>query len=890
MPNQDTEEGTIGVQPGAGRSRRIMTLRCWGVYACVLLAAAGVLLLPRAIQWQIGTEWRAARWVMGGMGVAGLAGLIVWSTVVGARGTVAAAGAPKGRRRGAFVVGLLASGSLAAGIGTNLVSSKIDRHWENGLPSQEKFYHNHDSARLVGQTVRMMVLRFRDAEKDEEARKTLTAIADRVPDGWEILSKSTDPADMALLRPGAVTAGASDAVVAAVLLDPAQQALDAERWGMIISRFCAEAGAQPLAPDVQSRLASSMGGDFASSFRESAKYAWERNDKAWASLEIDMFLRLKESIQLGARQQSEEWRAEFAVLHDRASELYAMMDQWPREAKENHKALIVRFDGVMAELLVLRRLAEETKSGVEDANKKLDDQGVRLADMQRMMSRSHDSTQVVDQFMDEMRSEVAKVKEQVNRLVAATPADSDAIRAELDAFGTTVRTLSERVEGAALLAATGAATGEELRGATDSLRAELADAMQRLATVEAVGVGSQLDFGTALSEVRASLTVVQGRVDSIERESADRAARGADLERIAASLGETADPLERAITLVARASASGSKAHWSEADDALAACDAISASGAKWTPEQEYLLLVARGDRAYFNGDTEDALDVYKSAVALRPFDTLALGRVRRANASVARARRASEEMALRMEPVAEPVPSSPGAAWFTMVPRKHLTVKGDALTMVERARSLEASMQCTACSGTGQRVKRVPVRNYSRSPDGQLIRSTEYKDEWYDCDVCNKRLFGTDERASQLLRSFAQQCGRTKITRELEPKRIEALYDGVRAAIVRNDTTLPTLNDEATTLFSRSEVSTDTPVWFSGSVSDRAEVDNGEGKSVYLLLEGPGGRDVVVIDPLLDRVSAGARVWVFGLCTTIHNVDGSRMVPVVQNALLVPP
>lgn len=867
-----------------------MSLRCWGVYACVLACAAGVLLLPRAIQWQIGTEWRAARWVLGGTGVAGLIGLIVWSTVVGARSTAAAIGAPKGRRRGAFVVGLLASGSLAAGIGTNLVSTQIDRHWENGQPSQEKFYHNHDSARLVAQTVRMMVLRFRDAERDEAARKTLTAIADRVPEGWEKLSTSTDPEDVALLRPGAVTSGTGDAVVAGVLLDPGQQALDAERWGKIISRFCAEAGAEPLAPEVRSRLASSMGGDFASSFRESAKYAWERNDKAWASLEIDMFLRLKESIQLGARQQSEAWNAEFALLHERANELYAMMDQWPREMKENHKALIVRFDDVMAELLEIRRLAEETNKGVKDANEKLESIAASQRRMETTLSRIDDPSAA----FDAMGAEITKIRAQVDRMTAATAADADGIRAAIDAFGLTVRSLSERVESTSRLAVAGTTRVEELSGATESLRAEVAGAMERLAGVEAAGAGvagSQPDVGAALNEVRASLSVVQGRVDTIEREAAERAARSANLEQIVATLGESVDPLERAITLVARAAASGSEAHWSEADDALAACVAYSDSAAQWSPEQEYLLLVARGDRAYFNGDSEGALNMYKEAVSMRPFDTLALGRVRRSNASIARARRASEEMALRMEPVVTPGPTDTGAVWFTMVPRKKLVAKAEFVTLVSRARSLESQMQCATCTGTGQRTRRVPDGpRRLRSTDG-LISDQPMKDEKYTCDVCNGDLFGKPERASQMLGSFAQQCGRTTVTREVEPARIEALNAGIREAIVRNGRTLASFDADANGLFSRGEVPGDTPVWFSATVADRAVAANGEGgNSIYLLLRGPGGRDVVVIDPLLDRAAAGAAVWVFGVCTTIHHADGSRAVPVVQNALLVPP
>lgn len=344
------------------------------------------------------------------------------------------------------------------------------------------------------------------------------------------------------------------------------------------------------------------------------------------------------------------------------------------------------------------------------------------------------------------------------------------------------------------------------------------------------------------------------------------------------------DSSEASVALRAQALVLRAEAHSDSSDVDGAAADysrVIDLEGApvRWLAvallsRAELRMAAGRGDEAKTDCDRLIALEEAPAELVADAKDLLAAI--------------ASTSSAGSADPDDEPVNTG---AWFAMVPRKTTVAKNDINSLVGRARELENAMQCTSCTGTGQRVRRVPVRTYSRSPDGQLIRSTEYKDEWYDCDICDKRLFGTAERASQLLRSFAQQCGRTKVTREPEPARIEALYNGVRAAIVRNDRSLPTLDDDAATLFSRAEVPGDTPVWFSASVSDRAVVANSEGgNSTFLLLRGPGGRDIVVIDPLLDRVSTGASVWVFGVCTTIHNVGGSRMVPVVQNALLVPP
>ena len=91
----------------------------------------------------------------------------------------------RGRSR-AFVIAMsLSTVAIFQGIASNIVAAIVDYRLEARLPDVRAFYRNHDLALVVGQSLRMLILRRSEREpKDDPGRAALVKLANHAPGAW----------------------------------------------------------------------------------------------------------------------------------------------------------------------------------------------------------------------------------------------------------------------------------------------------------------------------------------------------------------------------------------------------------------------------------------------------------------------------------------------------------------------------------------------------------------------------------------------------------------------------------------------------------------------------------------------------------------------------------
>lgn len=346
-----------------GRAFGIMPWWCWLMYVGIAPAALWVILSQRALMWDAASDWRHLRWVAVAIGVTLTVALVVWSAVTTTREHGERVAGRHGKRASAFVVGLLACGTIAGGIAINLASARVDGYLREMQPSVKDFYVNHDTTRLAGRTIKMIILKARPKDAPLEVRYSVTRIANHAPEAWVRLATTNET--MGLLVDQKSGASVDDKALARFLLLPETKALSSERWLEVIDLWVADVGCEPLPEETRSGLADRLHETFAEAIRESAKYAWEKGDRAWPALQIDMGRMLLEEARRGVRPDDKELNAEMGVLHKDSQCLHDLAGLLDGKAASRHVDLLNRTQSILDEL---RRIQDS----LGEMDKKLD--------------------------------------------------------------------------------------------------------------------------------------------------------------------------------------------------------------------------------------------------------------------------------------------------------------------------------------------------------------------------------------------------------------------------------------------------------------------------------------------------------------------------------------
>lgn len=742
----------------------IMPAWCWFFYIVVAPIAVWVFLTQRALMWDAASDWRHLRWLGIAIGLTLIVALVIWSALTTTKEHGERLAARHGKRAAAFIVGLLATGTIAGGIAINLASARVDGYLNDMQPSVNDFYHNHDTTRLAGRTIKMIILKSREKAPSLEVRFTMTRIANHVPKAWDELAKAQSTLEkpdsevsekdrkeaeslahlVRLILGSDKERGVDDKSLAAYLLQPDALALGNQSWLTLLDHWTTEIPCEPLPDETLEIVATRLHQSFASAMRESAKYAWQKGDRAWPALQIDMGRLLIEDANRGVRRDDTELRTELAQLHDEAQCLQDLVAALDRDATSRHQQLI-------------------TSTG-----------------------------QILDQ-LDLIKASLAGMDKKLDLILAAV----------------TPRPAEDNIEPPKLTP----------------------------------------DQESSLREVYAG-----------------------------------GNPLQQAIAAVALASASTGSARWENADAALREVESWKSTGIAWTPGDECRLLMAKGDRLLYDGDIEGANTLYQLAMQAQPMNAYATTRASVATTVIQRRTRPviieEQPVIVRRDPVYVPAPSVP---WHQGLDWDPLVATDTSSALVGRANDLVAGVQCKGCSGKGTVTKKERVGENDRD---MIFKEPVYRTVTRTCPTCNGGLFDSEERIDARLEDIARRASATRPRTDADAARFDRISEKLKEALVNNGREAPTLNNSARALFASMDINSPTPVWFSGTVSDRVELGQDDRRAVAMRIKSNAGRDVVVVDPIADS-PAGGTVYVFGMCTKVHDAPGGQM-PVVQSALVV--
>jgi hypothetical protein len=176
----------------------------------------------------------------------------------------------------------LATLFVSQGIASNLVAARMDEEIHKRLPKPREFYENHDLTQLVGQSLRMLILRHRDQTSGGKLEEqSLEALARHAPDAWLSLATSDDPERKrrveALTEPN----------LTRFVRDRRATALDREQWSTILSDWARDAGVA-LTETTREALADEIATDFGISLREALKHDFVNGGKAAQALWLDI--------------------------------------------------------------------------------------------------------------------------------------------------------------------------------------------------------------------------------------------------------------------------------------------------------------------------------------------------------------------------------------------------------------------------------------------------------------------------------------------------------------------------------------------------------------------------------------------------------------------------
>lgn len=160
----------------------------------------------------------------------------------------------------------------------NIAAARVDKFWESRKQQGVDIYKSHDLAKLVGQCVRLAILRHAQTVADSPQRKALESIAAIAPRKWLALTEARDQRVAAL----------ADARLIQFIRQPDALALHQAHWVSLLGDWRLEAHAEDVDSQTLAAAASTVAVDFGITLRETLKADFESGGRAWASLQLDI--------------------------------------------------------------------------------------------------------------------------------------------------------------------------------------------------------------------------------------------------------------------------------------------------------------------------------------------------------------------------------------------------------------------------------------------------------------------------------------------------------------------------------------------------------------------------------------------------------------------------
>lgn len=184
---------------------------------------------------------------------------------------------PKSTRSRLWTI-LAAAIVISGNLCLNIAASRIDKFWQERRQYTTEIYINHDLANLVGQCIRLAMLRYAGNVDTSAERKALTQLANDAPDRWFALVLANDSRAAAL----------GDAKLTEFIREPKSKALHEYQWRELLVDWCTKSNQNKLKETTIAATAQTIAADFGITLREALKADFELGGKAWAAMQLDI--------------------------------------------------------------------------------------------------------------------------------------------------------------------------------------------------------------------------------------------------------------------------------------------------------------------------------------------------------------------------------------------------------------------------------------------------------------------------------------------------------------------------------------------------------------------------------------------------------------------------
>lgn len=267
---------------------------------------------------------------------------------------------------------LLSALSWGGQFSLNVAASRLDSHWRSRMPAVDSFYANHDLAHLVGQSIRMTILRVATAQPDRIRKITLELVAERAPNAWLKLATQSPQNRRQLV------VALTEPNLAEFIRDPRAAAGSADAWRPLLNQWAKDAGARAWSDDPSDPLAGSVSRalavEFGVALREALKHDFATGGKAYAAMQLDLAGELLRSAKQTASvcRSVPEVRGAFSELAERQQALQPLIDEVRADSSAATRRILSGINDLLQRMEELAAQLRAIDAKLDQISRKLD--------------------------------------------------------------------------------------------------------------------------------------------------------------------------------------------------------------------------------------------------------------------------------------------------------------------------------------------------------------------------------------------------------------------------------------------------------------------------------------------------------------------------------------
>lgn len=237
-----------------------------------------------------------------------------------------------------------------------IAAAQLKAHWDGRRQDGVDVYRNHDLSALVGQCVRLAMLRHAERVQDSSEAFTLRNLARSAPAHWNRLTLDGDPRIVALAESKLST-----------FVQDQRQALHPAIWLELLQEWRGGGETGRKLPSDTTLLggAQVLAEDFGITLRESLKTDFTKGGRAWAALQLDIAQRLLNRTPLSSFMDDKEMAEAFSRVSSLLADDAVVLPELRRvifDVRQSHDAYAQE---VLARLTITEAVLDRIKEQID---------------------------------------------------------------------------------------------------------------------------------------------------------------------------------------------------------------------------------------------------------------------------------------------------------------------------------------------------------------------------------------------------------------------------------------------------------------------------------------------------------------------------------------------